>query len=110
APRALDPAVVHAHLGTHGFEHLGEAHVALYALAPEAFDPHRAAAQRAGGEKVRGRGGVALDIDRARRRIARARNTKARPALALHPDTEAAHDVERDLHVRFRYQLAPHPD
>ena len=51
----LEPAVAHFHLRTHFLQHLGEADVALDAAAARALDAHRAARDRAGGKKVRGR-------------------------------------------------------
>ena len=88
-------------------QHLGEAHVALDARPVDALHPHRAAADRPGGEEIRRRRRVALDVEPARAAIPRpgGRGEPA-PAVALELDAEPPHEVERDLDVRLGHELA----
>src|SRR3954464_9914486 len=95
-------------LRAHALEHFGEAHVALDAIAADALDAHRPAADRTRGEEVRGRRGVALDQDLSRTRIGLFFDTERTPTVALHFDAEAAHYVERDLDIGLGNQLALH--
>src|SRR5438132_14389823 len=96
---ALDPRVARACLGTHRLQHFGEAHIALDTVAPDALDAHRAAAERAGREEVRGGRGIAFYEGRSRGAVARAGYLEGAPFLPRDLDAEAAHHVERDLDV-----------
>src|SRR6185312_5264438 len=92
-------------------EHARELHVALQAIAADTLDAHRSAAQGAGREEVGSRGGVALDLDAARRRIAfAARDRESAPALARDLDAEAAHEPQRELDVGLADEAPLHLD
>src|SRR3989442_15436125 len=87
-------AVRHRRPRPHALETLGEAHVALDAVAPDALDAPRPAADRAGGEEVRRGRGVAFDVNLSWRDVARRRDLERVPFPARHLDAEAAHHVQ----------------
>ncbi len=89
------------HPGAHGLDHFGEGHVALDAVAADAFDADRAARDGAQPQEVRGGRGVAFDTVAPRGAVARVGGDgEAFPALAPHPDAETFHQVQRDQDVR----------
>ncbi len=102
----LDPVWTEADLGAHSCQRLGEADVALDAVAADAFDPHRAVADGAGGKEIRGRRGVALDLDMAGALVGGGGHDEARPAVALDLDAKAPHQIQGDLNIGFGDQLA----
>ena len=95
-------------LRAHALQRLGEAHVALDAVATHAFDAHRPAADRAGSEKIRCAGSIAFDMYLARTddSAASAGIVNAAQPLRVDLDTESRHQVERDFDVRLRNQFA----
>ena len=103
----LDPALAHRDRAAHGFEHPGELNVALGTRASNALDAHRPAAEHSRGEEIRGRGGIALDLDDAGRHVAAVgRHHEGAPAFALDVDAEAPHEAQGELDVRLRDELA----
>src|SRR5690606_28056652 len=94
----LDPVVAHRDARAEPLQRLREAYVALDASGADALDAHRTATDRAGGEEVRRRRGVALDEKDAGTRVARATgHDEALPALAPHLDAEARHQRQPAL-------------
>ena len=114
----FDPVRPHAQLATHALEHLGKAHITLDAVAPHALDPHRRAArplrqqaaQDAGGQKIRGRGRVALDKHRPWRLIVLRRHIEGLPTVAHHRDAKAPHQGQGEFDIGLGDQLAHHLD
>ena len=105
----FDPVVAHHHVGAHADQRIGEPDVALDARPPDAFHPQRAAAERAGREEIRRRRRIAFHHDRARRLVPRAsRDGEALPSRRARPHAEALHQLDRDLDVGLRDQLAVH--
>jgi hypothetical protein len=105
--KSLDPVRPHFQARAHFCERLGKTHIALDGIAPDTFDPQRAAADGAQGQEIGRRRGVALDMHAARRPIARAgRHAEALRAHARHLHAETRHAGERDVDVGPRDQLA----
>ena len=110
APRVMCSQLGPLDMRPHGSGGLDKANVALYRVSAHTLHPNtRARAQCPQGNEVTGRRSIGLDMNLARRLIAAARRDhKARPAFALNHDAKALQQVQRDLDIGFRDQLAQH--
>ena len=109
--RCLDPVRPQRDARAHRHQCIGETDVALDRIAADALDANRPAARRSQGpqcEEVRGGGGVALDMDEARRAVGRRRNDETRLAVGRGNNAEARHRGQGDVDVRPGNQLADH--
>ena len=73
--------------------------------------PHRAACNCAGGQKIRGRRSIALDMNPARALILLARQDgKHLPVAPFHDNAETLHQIQCNFNVGPRNQFADHLD
>ncbi len=102
----LDPVVASHDARTHRFQRGGKLDVALNALLANPLDAYRTARNGAGGEKVRGRRGIAFDMHQTGTTIALSgRDRETLPTLPLNRHAEARHQIQGDLDVGLGDQL-----
>ena len=110
-PAYLDPVGACRQVGPHLRQRVDEAHIALDAVAADPLDAQGPATKRTGGEKVRGRRGVAFNMQGARASIGGAgSDVKGAPVFARHCNAKALHQVQGDLDIGFGDQFAHHFD
>ena len=97
--------------GAHFLQYVGETDVALYAVAADTGDFYRAALNGASGEEIRGRGSIAFHQVISRRLILLlAAHHKSLIRLIVHLNAEGFHQVQRNVDIGFRHQIALNDD
>ena len=107
----FDPFIRPGHLGTHQLQYLGKARIALHTGLAGAMHPDAATGNRGRRQKIRSGRRIAFDHDMAGTAVVLAAADKKRLIIAiLHFDTEATHHIQRNVDIRFGYQLTDDVD
>ena len=94
-------------LRAHRDQHVDETRVSLQAVASDAFNAYRSAAEQACSEQIRGRRCIAFDREIAGTRVARAlRDHEAIRLRLVHDGAEALHQSDRQIDIGTRDEIA----